>query len=75
MRPASINSKGIFSKNNIRHSTASNSKDPKFTTFGVGRNAFRKVVAANNRNYGEPHDLTVPGPGEYAHKNNYEMGT
>jgi hypothetical protein len=66
-------SKGIFSRNNEASKSAYN--EPKFTTFGVGRNAFKKVVASNNRNYGEPYDLSVPGPGEYAHKNNYEMGS
>ena len=50
-------------------------RNKKFTTFGVGRNAYKKVVSQNDRNYGEPHDRSTPGPGEYSHKNNYEMGT
>ena len=38
------------------------------TTFGVGRNAFKKVVSQTCRNYGDGTE-DVPGPGVYDPKN------
>ena len=34
------------------------------TTFGVGRNVFKKVVSQTTRNYGDATE-DIPGPGEY----------
>ena len=45
-----------------------------FTTFGVGRNAFKKVVSHTTRNFGEPHDVTTPGPTKYTPKLTQDIG-
>ena len=40
------------------------SPDTKATSFGVGREAFDKVVSPSKHNY-QPHDRSLPGPGYY----------
>ena len=39
----------------------------------MGRSAYKKVVSQSTRNYGEPFEKSLPGPGEYDPKNVYEF--
>ena len=45
------------------------------TTFGCGREDFKKVVCSqNNRNYGDPHNSSLPGPGYYEYVEDEDIG-
>jgi len=44
-----------------------------FTTFGVGRKAYKNVVSHKDRNIGDPHGFELPGPGEYDPVSSFDL--
>ena len=44
-----------------------------FTTFGVGRGAYKNDVSHKERNIGDPYGFDLPGPGDYDPVSSFDL--